>query len=89
MQKKIEERNQIVSAMCERCDADVGEAFRQGVIGPRQYREFLVRCTTCQELDECKRLLGEKGETLPEAPDYCRNKIEIAEMRGRLKKALG
>lgn len=85
MPKHLEERNALVSAMAERCGADVEEGFRKALISPREYREFLGRCATCEREEACLELLAEpKGGAPSEAPDYCRNKAEIAALKERL-----
>ena len=95
MSDKLEERSKLVSAMMDRCGADAEESFRQGVIGPRQYRECLERCAQCMETENCVRLL-EQDPALPRydidyadksAPEYCGNKAEIAAQKERLRRA--
>lgn len=103
MSNPLEERDERVSAMAGRCGADVAEAFRQGVIGPRQYRRFLARCTGCKAADACQNLLRQLQGDLREgdlregdlregdlgaAPEYCENKAEIAALKDRLQRAL-
>lgn len=88
MTEKPEDRSGLVNAMADRCGADVPEAFRQGVIGPRRYRELLRRCATCAKSQECRGLLATTGGEALAAPDYCRNKDEIAALRERLDRAL-
>ena len=84
MSAKLEERNLIMNEMMERCGADVAEAFRQGAISPRLYRECLKRCANCEATEACQRLLAASDASLEEAPDYCENKAEIAELKHRL-----
>ena len=86
MKKRLEERNALVSGMAERCGADVAEAFRQGVIGPREYKERLTRCCECEATEACRRLLA-AVEELSAPPEYCRNRDEIQDLKQRLDKA--
>ncbi|MCI4665915.1 MAG: DUF6455 family protein [Neomegalonema sp.] len=96
MSKKLEERSKLVSAMMDRCGADAAESFRQGVIGPRQYRECLERCAQCAKTATCVRLLAEDparprydiNYADNDAPEYCRNKAQIADQKDRLRRAL-
>lgn len=86
MKTKLEERSPLVSGMMGRCGADVGEAFRQGVTNPRQYRECLERCAGCDETEACRMLL-EEGDAREGAPDYCLDKEEIEAVKDRLWRA--
>ena len=83
MPEKPEAYNKRVSEMTSRCGADVEEAFQKGLIGPRQYREFLQRCSGCEDPEACENLLETK-RVLAAAPDYCENKDEIAELKQKL-----
>ena len=86
MSARNEDRNELVSQMATHCGADIAEAFRQGVIGPRQYSEYLARCSKCEATDACKRLLAAVAE-LEKAPEYCQNSAELEELKDRLAKA--
>ena len=88
MSQKLEKRAALVNAMVESCGGDIAEAFRQGVIGPRQYREFLARCSNCKATSACRRLLAQIEAELPDgAPEYCENKEQIEELKQDLQRA--
>ena len=64
----------LVNGMADRVGLDLGEAVMRNpeLVGP-QYREMVVRCSTCTDQDACTQL-QKSCDHLDAAPAYCRNK---------------
>lgn len=85
-QDALRARIPLVDGMAAHGGADIAEGFRQGAMTPRLYRDCLTRCADCRDAKACERLLAE--ERYGDAPDYCRNKVELAAFAERLRRAL-
>ncbi|WP_368186765.1 DUF6455 family protein [Aestuariibius sp. HNIBRBA575] len=63
--------------MSKAVGANLGDALRDGKLTQRSYAEIINACRTCDNPQGCKHWL-DQNPSATAAPDYCRNKTELA-----------
>lgn len=71
---KLAEHSDLMTRMAERAGADIGQALLDGRVAATEYRDRIVRCSNCEKVAACRRLLQATWIEPPEIPDYCANR---------------
>lgn len=70
-----------VVKMSKACEVDLSTALDEGQIDVDHYADMITACRGCTQVGKCDRLLADMP-VLPQAPDYCENRDEFAQLRG-------
>ena len=60
--------------MAKAVGADLHDAAMVNAFAPETYRQIVLKCTGCAEVEACKSWTRSQSATADAAPDYCRNK---------------
>ncbi|MDP1670192.1 DUF6455 family protein [Phaeovulum sp.] len=65
----------LLSRMAESLGLDLSEALMQGVLAGEDWRNAVLRCTSCEDPEACLAWLAgfDSAAPLPTAPEMCRN----------------
>ncbi|MGC9368751.1 MAG: DUF6455 family protein [Paracoccaceae bacterium] len=77
--KKIDRHSELMSGMAERVGVDLGEEVAERHIRAQDYRDALVRCTHCDNVEACVEWQKENAHA-DVAPPYCRNRDLFAHL---------
>lgn len=69
-----------VVKMSTACKVDLSTALDQGQIAADDYADMVTGCRGCTQVGKCDRLLAAMP-VLTEAPAYCVNRDEFADLR--------
>lgn len=69
----------LVDQMAGHLGVDLEEQVFRGAVDPELIPDLVLRCTKCTNPEGCERLLA-ATETLDDAPDYCVNRLTLAQM---------
>lgn len=83
MQKLGEMREHLlrVVKMSGACGVNLSTALDERHIDAPEYADMVTRCRGCSEVGKCDKLLATMP-VLSEAPAYCENRDEFAQLRG-------
>jgi hypothetical protein len=70
-----------VVKMAKACEVDLSTALDEGQIDAEAYADMVTGCRGCTGVGQCDKLLA-AVPVLPQAPDYCVNRDNFAQLRG-------
>lgn len=70
-----------VVKMSKACGVNLSTALDERQIDAPEYADMVTRCRGCTEVGKCDKLLATMP-VLPQAPAYCENRDEFAQLRG-------
>ncbi|WP_322891807.1 MULTISPECIES: DUF6455 family protein [unclassified Yoonia] len=70
-----------VVKMSKACGVNLSTALDERQIDAPEYADMVTRCRGCSEVGKCDKLLATMP-ALPQAPAYCENRDEFAQLRG-------
>ncbi|MBY6199960.1 hypothetical protein KUV65_01165 [Maritalea mobilis] len=72
--RKLDSANELATGMAVRLGVDLESGFETGPVqAAYQFRDMVMRCSTCTHHEECRRLQAHTIE-LDFPPAYCRNR---------------
>lgn len=77
----IREHFMRVVKMSKACGVNLSTALDERQIDAPEYADMVTRCRGCAEVGKCDKLLATMP-ALMQAPVYCENRDEFAQLRG-------
>ncbi len=79
--KKFEPHFDLMHEMAETAGVSLNQALDNGLGGAQRLRSAMMRCAYCDDVEGCRKFLGDKSETTQEPMATCPNKSFLMELK--------